>query len=73
MMDPAHCSPVLKSLNSPLFTHIKELRSNPVARADPAPRPYLQQALTLARFEPGMYEIVRAFSPFSRSVAETDP
>jgi hypothetical protein len=30
-----------------------------VHRAGPAPRPYLQQALTLARFEPEVYEIVR--------------
>ena len=32
-------------------------------RADPAPLPYLQQALALAKFEPGMYEVVRAFEP----------
>ena len=44
------------------FPH-QRLRFDSVARADPAPRPYLHQALTLARFEPGMYEIVRTFSP----------
>jgi len=31
-------------------------------RADPTPLPYLEQALTIARFEPGMYEVVRTFS-----------
>src|SRR5258708_11910920 len=32
-------------------------------RQDPRPLPFLQEALTFARFEPGMYEIVRAFLP----------
>ena len=32
-------------------------------RRNPAPLPYLQQALTLAKFEPGMYEVVETFSP----------
>jgi quinol monooxygenase YgiN len=31
-------------------------------RDDPAPLPYLQQALAIARFEPGMYEVVEIFS-----------
>jgi quinol monooxygenase YgiN len=30
-------------------------------RRDPAPRPYLQQALAIAKFEPGTYEIVQSF------------
>jgi len=29
-------------------------------RRDPGPLPFLQEALTIARFEPGMYEIARA-------------
>jgi quinol monooxygenase YgiN len=32
-------------------------------REDPAPRPYLERALAIARFEPGMYEVVRTFLP----------
>ena len=36
-------------------------------REDPAPLPYLKQALAIATFEPGMYEVVRTFSP-----ADTD-
>ena len=32
-------------------------------RADPAPLPYLQQALAIATFEPGMYEVVGTFEP----------
>jgi quinol monooxygenase YgiN len=38
-------------------------------REDPAPRPYLERALAIAKFEPGMYEIVQTF----RHAAETTP
>lgn len=31
-------------------------------REDPGPLPYLQQALAIAKFEPGMYEVVETFS-----------
>ncbi|WP_274654656.1 antibiotic biosynthesis monooxygenase family protein [Paenibacillus humicola] len=32
-------------------------------RNDPKPLPYLQEALTIATFEPGMYEVVKTFEP----------
>ncbi len=32
-------------------------------RRDPGPLPFLLESLTIARFEPGMYEIVRTFAP----------
>ena len=32
-------------------------------REDPAPLPYLEQALVIAKFEPGMYEVVETFLP----------
>jgi transposase len=32
-------------------------------RQDPAPLPFLQEALTIAKFEPGVYEVVRTFTP----------
>jgi hypothetical protein len=32
-------------------------------RQDPAPLLFLQEALTIARFEPGIYEVVRTFTP----------
>src|SRR5215471_19052721 len=38
-------------------------------RADPTPLPYLQRALAIAKFEPGMYEFVRAFTPATRGPA----
>ena len=34
-------------------------------RRDPAPLPFLQEALTISRFEPGMYEVVQTFVPVS--------
>ena len=36
-------------------------------RQDPAPLPFLQEALTIAKFEPGMYEVVRTFAPAGES------
>ncbi|RRN64183.1 antibiotic biosynthesis monooxygenase [Caulobacter sp. 602-1] len=30
-------------------------------RQDPAPRPFLEEALSFARFEPGVYEVVGEF------------
>jgi hypothetical protein len=32
-------------------------------RQDPAPLPFLQEALSIATFEPGMYEVVQTFTP----------
>jgi len=32
-------------------------------RNDPKPLPYLQEALTIAKFDPGMYEVVKTFEP----------
>jgi quinol monooxygenase YgiN len=32
-------------------------------RSDPAPLPFLQEALTIAKFDPGMYQVARTFTP----------
>jgi quinol monooxygenase YgiN len=32
-------------------------------RGDPGSRPYLERALAIATFEPGMYEVVQTFLP----------
>jgi hypothetical protein len=32
-------------------------------RQTPGPLPFLQEALTIAKFDPGIYEIVRTFWP----------
>ena len=39
----------------------------PAMRQNPDARPLLDEALTIARFEPGMYEIVPTFSPFGEA------
>jgi hypothetical protein len=31
-------------------------------RDNPAPLPYLRQALAIAKFDPGMYEVVESYS-----------
>ena len=35
-------------------------------RREPGPRPFLEEALKIAAFEPGMYEIVQSFTPRSQ-------
>jgi len=35
-------------------------------RQDPVPLPFLQEALKIAKFEPGIYEVVRTFVPEHR-------
>ena len=32
-------------------------------RMDQGPVPYLQEALTIAKFEPGIYDVVESFAP----------
>jgi len=32
-------------------------------RQNPAAAPFLKEALTIAKFEPGVYEVVRTFTP----------
>ena len=36
-------------------------------RQHPGPLPFLEEALTIAKFEPGMYEIVQTFWPPAKS------
>jgi quinol monooxygenase YgiN len=60
-----------KSLDGTKVTMYAQWRSAKdyqAMREDPAPLPYLQQALAIARFEPGMYEVVETFLPLSENV-----
>ena len=55
-----------RSLDGTKVTMYAEWRSSEdyqAMREDPAPMPYLKQALATATFEPGMYEVVHTFSP----------
>ena len=46
-----------------MYAHWRSAGDYQAMRGDPGPLPFLQEALTFARFEPGMYEIVRKFTP----------
>ncbi len=46
-----------------MYAQWASLEAYNAMRADPGPLPYLQDALTFARFEPGMYEVVETFEP----------
>jgi len=55
-----------RSLDGIKVTMVAEWRSRAdyeAMRADPTPRPYLERALAMAKFEPGMYEVVETFVP----------
>jgi quinol monooxygenase YgiN len=55
-----------RSLDGKKVTMYAQWLSNEAYQAmrdDPAPRPYLEQALAIAKFEPGMYEVVQTFLP----------
>ena len=55
-----------RSLDGTKVTMYAQWRSNEdyqTMRKDPAPLPYFIQALEIAKFEPGMYEVVQSFSP----------
>jgi quinol monooxygenase YgiN len=46
-----------------MYAQWRTIEDYEAMRKDPAPLPYLQEALTIARFEPGMYAVVETFAP----------
>jgi heme-degrading monooxygenase HmoA len=46
-----------------MYARWSSLSDYEAMRQDPAPRPFLEAAQSIARFDPGMYEIVQEFSP----------
>jgi Antibiotic biosynthesis monooxygenase len=46
-----------------MYAQWRTIEDYEAMRRDPAPLPYLQEALTIATFEPGMYEVAGEFSP----------
>ena len=44
-----------------MYAQWRTIEDYEVMRKDPAPLPYLQRALTIAKFEPGTYEVVETF------------
>jgi quinol monooxygenase YgiN len=45
-----------------MYAQWRSIEDYEAMRENPAPLPYLQQALTIAKFEPGMYEVVETYS-----------
>src|ERR1700727_1250010 len=45
-----------------MYAQWRSIEDYQAMRENPAPLPYLQQALAIARVEPGMYEVVKVFS-----------
>jgi quinol monooxygenase YgiN len=48
-----------------MYAQWRSLEDYEAMRRDPTPLPYLKEALTIATFEPGMYDVVETFSPES--------
>ncbi|GMK44510.1 antibiotic biosynthesis monooxygenase family protein [Paenibacillus glycanilyticus] len=46
-----------------MYAQWRSLEDYQAMRDDPKPLPYLQEALKIATFEPGMYEVVKTFEP----------
>jgi quinol monooxygenase YgiN len=46
-----------------MYAQWRSLEEYQAMRRDPAPLPFLQEALTIATFEPAVYEVVRTFAP----------
>jgi quinol monooxygenase YgiN len=46
-----------------MYAQWRSAKDYQAMRQDPGPQPFLEEALTIAKFEPGMYEIVQTFRP----------
>jgi quinol monooxygenase YgiN len=45
-----------------MYAQWRSVEDYQAMRQDPTPLPFLEEALTIAKFEPGMYEVVRTFA-----------
>jgi quinol monooxygenase YgiN len=45
-----------------MYAQWRSVEDYDAMRQDPAPLPYFHQALAIAKFDPGMYEVVETFS-----------
>ncbi len=50
-----------------MYAQWRTIEDYEAMRKDPAPLPYLQEALTMAKFEPGLYDVVETFAPPGKS------
>ena len=51
-----------------MYAQWRSLDDYETMRRDPGPTPYLQEALTIAKFEPGIYDVVKLFAPPSDEI-----
>ena len=49
--------------NVTMYAQWRGLDDYEAMRMDPGPLPYLEEALTIANFEPGIYDVVESFAP----------
>jgi len=49
-----------------MYSQWQSMEHYQAMRGDPAPLPFFQEALKIAKFEPGVYEVVRTFAPKPR-------
>jgi len=45
-----------------MYAQWRSVEDYQAMRENPAPLPYLQQALSIAKFDPGIYEVVETYS-----------
>jgi quinol monooxygenase YgiN len=46
-----------------MYAHWRSAEDYEAMRQNPGPAPFLTEAMTIARFEPAMYEVIRRFFP----------
>jgi heme-degrading monooxygenase HmoA len=51
-----------------MYAQWRSLDDYETMRRDPSPTSYLQEALTIAKFEPGVYDVVESFGPPSDEI-----
>jgi hypothetical protein len=47
-----------------MFAQWRSVEDYQAMRQNPAPLPFLKEALAIVTFEPDMYEVVQTFAPF---------
>jgi quinol monooxygenase YgiN len=62
----AHLHRSLDGTKVTMYAQWRSVEHYQAMREDPTPAPYLQQALAIAQFEPGVYEVVQSFFPADR-------
>jgi quinol monooxygenase YgiN len=50
-----------------MYAQWRSIEDYQAMREDPAPLSFLREALTIATFEPGTYEVVRIFTPIGEA------